>query len=270
MYRIVKVLNNNGLLTLDEANREIILLGKGIGFCKKNGERIDHIDDAKIYELVSRNNISALQMVNGIAPAYIEITARIIDEAELQFEKINHDIFLPMADHIALAVKRANEGKELPNPFHQDIMVMFPDEYKVAEKGRQIIKEISGTTISEDEAGYITLHIHAGLSDENVSEGLNTARLVKKTIGTIEFELKKTFVKNSLGYNRLVSHIRYMVARIIKDERVNIDMESYAKQSFPEAYTLAQAICEDLAQELGRHVAQEEIGLLGMHIQRVL
>jgi len=270
VYRIVKVLNNNGLLTLDEDNKEVILLGKGIGFCKKSGERLDDIKDAKIYELVSRRNISALQMVNGIAPMYIEITARIIDEAELQFEQVNHDIFLPMADHIALAVKRAQEGKELPNPFHQDIMTMFPDEYKVAERGRKIIKELSGIEISEDEAGYITLHIHAGLSNENIAESLDAAKIVAKTVEQIETALDKKFVRNSLGYNRLVSHIRYMIARIRKGEQVNLDMESYAKQSFPASYALAEKICQAMSIDLGTAIAKEEIGLLGLHIQRVL
>ena len=38
MYRIIKVLNNNAILALDqEKKREIILLGNGIGFGKQNG-----------------------------------------------------------------------------------------------------------------------------------------------------------------------------------------------------------------------------------------
>ena len=53
MYRIIKALNNNSLLALDKENREVILLGKGLGFGKKNGERLEDIQDAKLYTLVS-------------------------------------------------------------------------------------------------------------------------------------------------------------------------------------------------------------------------
>lgn len=42
MYRTIKVLNNNGILVLDEeSHKEIILLGNGVGFGRKTGERIE-------------------------------------------------------------------------------------------------------------------------------------------------------------------------------------------------------------------------------------
>ena len=43
MFRVIKPLNNNGLLALTEEGREVILLGKGIGFGKKSGERIESL-----------------------------------------------------------------------------------------------------------------------------------------------------------------------------------------------------------------------------------
>ena len=54
MYRIIKVLNNNGILVLDvESRREVILLGNGIGFGHRTGERIESTGQAKRYELVT-------------------------------------------------------------------------------------------------------------------------------------------------------------------------------------------------------------------------
>ena len=41
MYRVIKVLNNNGILVLDDANgQEQILLGNGVGFGHRMGERM--------------------------------------------------------------------------------------------------------------------------------------------------------------------------------------------------------------------------------------
>ena len=43
MYRICKVLNHNGVIALDmKDNKEYVLLGKGVGFGKKVGERLDN------------------------------------------------------------------------------------------------------------------------------------------------------------------------------------------------------------------------------------
>ena len=162
MYRIIKVLNNNGILVLDgDTGRELILLGNGIGFGHRTGERLEQVKEAKRYELVTGKS-TALQQVNSIDPVFIEAAGNIIESARKTLGDISSDILIPMADHIALAAGRAREGRELPNPFNQDIKALFDREYQAAMEGREIIREMTDISISEDEVGYITLHIHAG------------------------------------------------------------------------------------------------------------
>lgn len=269
MYRVIKVLNNNGILARnDETGKETILMGKGLGFGKQPGQRLEGISEAKRYELVS-GRYSALQQVNSIDPAYIEMTARIIDEAEKSLGPLRHDILIPMADHIALAVNRAREGCELPNPFKHDIQALFNREYQAALAGQAMIEETVGVEISADEVGYITLHIHAGLSDEKVSEALETARLVKEAVSQIGELSGLAPAADSLGYNRLVSHVRYMIARTRKGERANLDMEDYARANFPEVYAVAEEVCRNMSKQLRLPVAKEEVGFLAIHIQRI-
>ncbi|MDQ0202451.1 CAT RNA binding domain-containing protein [Pectinatus haikarae] len=81
-YRIIKALNNNSLLALDSDHHEVILIGKGLGFGRKNGERLEDTHDAKIYTLTNDGNNSALQKINSINPIFIEIAVQIISEAE--------------------------------------------------------------------------------------------------------------------------------------------------------------------------------------------
>ncbi len=271
MYRVIKVLNNNGVLAYDmESGREVIFLGNGVGFGKRNGERFAEAKGASSYAAEPRRGTeTALKAVNGMDPVYLEITGRIIDEAEQQCGKLNRDILLSLADHIALAVGRAREGKEFPNPFNQDIRAMFPQEYMAAGRGRRIIEEVTGQKLSEDETGLITLHIHAALSDDNVDESLTAARLVKTSVSMIEAGLGVKLSPDSLGYNRLVSHVRYMIFRIMRDEQVSLDLEDYAKESFPVSYSLAEEICRRLETELKKKIRREEIGFLGIHIERV-
>lgn len=118
MYRIIKVLNNNGILVLDgDTGRELILLGNGIGFGHRTGERLEQVKEAKRYELVTGKS-TALQQVNSIDPVFIEAAGNIIESARKTLGDISSDILIPMADHIALAAGRAREGRELPNPFN--------------------------------------------------------------------------------------------------------------------------------------------------------
>ncbi len=270
MYRIIKVLNNNGILVLDgDTGRELILLGNGIGFGHRTGERLEQVKEAKRYELVTGKS-TALQQVNSIDPVFIEAAGNIIESARKTLGDISSDILIPMADHIALAAGRAREGRELPNPFNQDIKALFDWEYQAAMEGREIIREMTGIVISEDEVGYITLHIHAGSSEENVAHSMDMARLVQDSIRSIEEKMGIKLAADSLGYNRLVSHLRYMIARIRKGEPVSLDMEAYARDAFPGPYQAAVDVCGDMEKRLGMSVASQEAGFLAIHIQRVI
>lgn len=272
MYRIIKVLNNNGILVYhNETGREMILLGNGVGFGRRPTEQIDQIRGAKVYSLVTRQKQqSVLKAVNGIRPEYIEAAGRIIDEAEKVFQRMNRDILLPMADHIALAAKRARENRQIPNPFTPDIRVLFAKEFAVAVKGREIIRELTGYDITDDEVGFITLHIHAGLCDEQVSVALDTTRIINEGIAMIEEAFGQKFDTDSLAYTRLMSHLYYMVARTRNGESTNADFNDFIFSNYPRTGQVAQTVCRHLGKELKKPVAKEEIGFLAIHIQRVI
>lgn len=272
MYRVIKVLNNNGVLVYhNERGREMILLGNGVGFGKKPAQQIEQISGAKIYTLVTRKKEqSVLKVVNGIKPGFIEAAGRIIEEAEKVFQEVNHEILLPMADHIALAAKRAKENRQIPNPFTPDIRVLFAREYAVAMKGRDIIKDMMGYEISDDEVGFLTLHIHAGLSDEQVSVALDTTRIINEGISMIEHAFDMKFQEDSLAYTRLMSHLYYMVARTRKGESTKVDFNDFIFANYPETGRVAEEVCEYMGRLLKKTVAKEEVGFLAIHIQRVI
>ena len=272
MYRIIKVLNNNGLLVYDErAKRELIFLGNGVGFGKRPTEKLADIKGAKVYSLVTRQkNQSVLKVVNGISPEFIEVAGRIIEEAEKVFHEVNHEILLPMADHIALAAKRARENRQMANPFTPDIRVLFSGEYSVALKGRDIIREMTGCEITDDEVGFITLHIHAGLSDEQVSVALDTTRIINEGIEMIEEAFGQKLPKDSLAYTRLLSHLYYMIARTRRGETTNVDFNDFIFTNYPKTGETARAVCRFMEKELKKPVGKEEIGFLAIHIQRVI
>lgn len=272
MYRVIKVLNNNGILVYhNETGREMILLGNGVGFGKRPTQQIDRIPGAKVYSLVTRKkDQSVLKAVNGIQPGFIEAAGQIIEEAEKVFQNMNRDILLPMADHIALAAKRAAGNRQIPNPFTPDIRVLFAREYAVALRGRDIIREMMGYEISDDEVGFITLHIHAGLSDEQVSQTLDTTRIINEGVHMIEEAFGQKFAENSLAYTRLMSHLYYMVARTRNGESTKVDFNDFIFSNYPETGKTAEEVCRFMGKALKKEVGREEIGFLAIHIQRVI
>jgi len=271
MFRVIKALNHNGVLAIDvDMNNEYILLGKGIGFGKKVNERMEASENTKIYLLQRESERgSTKEILNNIEPEILEIASEIIIEAEKKFKKVDENILCPLADHIAFALKRINNNEQISNPLTQDIKALFSEEYEVAYKAKDIIKEVKGVDINEDEIGYIALHIHSSLGNEKISQAMETAMLVRDCITSIEKNIGRTIDIDSLSYNRLMSHIKYMAARTLKGETINLDMNDYIKERFPKSFEIAEDICKKLGSELKRELKEVEVGYLAMHIERV-
>ena len=271
MFRVIKPLNHNGVLAVSvDTKKEYILLGKGIGFGKKVNERIEAPENVQIYLLQKETDRGlSKDIINNIEPEFLEIANAIIIEAEKEFEKIDKSILCPLADHIAFAVKRMLNNEKISNPLTQDIKALFPEEYEVASKGKNIIKEMENIDISDDEVGYIALHIHSALSHEKVSQAMQVAMLVRECITTIEKNIGENIDIDSLSYNRLMSHMKYMITRTLKDESIKLDMNAYIKERFPKSFMIAEDICENVEKKLKKKINEVEIGYLAMHIERV-
>jgi len=271
MFRVIKALNHNGVIAIEmDTLKEYILLGKGIGFGKKVNERMEAPENAHIYLLQKETERGpSKELINDIDPEILEIASSIITEAEKKFTKVDENILCPLADHIAFAVKRIENNEQISNPLTQDIRALFPEEYEVACKGKDIIKEIKGIDINEDEISYIAIHIHSSLGNEKVSQAMEIAMLVRACITSIEDRIGKEIDIESLSYNRLMSHIKYMAARILKGETIKLDMNDYISERFPKSFEIAEEICRKLGRELKKDFKEVEIGYLAMHIERV-
>ena len=271
MFRVKKALNHNTVIGIGmDDNQEYLLIGKGIGFGRKISERIEAPEGCAIYSLHEQTQRGpAAELVKGIDPVCLEIAEQILKESEKVFGKIDWTILFPMADHIAFAVKRIRNQEQISNPLTGDIRALFHMEYKTAQRICPVLKERLGVEIDEHEIGYIALHIHSAIEDENVALSMQIARTDRECIQLVEKETGLTIDVMSLSYNRLMNHVRYMVARAVKGEKLKLDMNDYMSEKFPDAFRLASVVCGHLEKYLKKTLDDVEIGYLAMHIQRV-
>ena len=276
MYRVRKALNHNTLIAISmENNQEYLLIGKGIGFGKKVSERFEIPEniECSVYSLHEQTERGkAMELIKGIEPVYLEIAGKVLAKSEEVFGKIDKRILFPMADHIAFAVQRIRANEQISNPLTDDIRALFHMEYKTAECVKDILWEMLQVEIDEHEIGYIALHIHSAIEDENVALSMQIAMAVRECIRMIEEETGQTIDVMSLSYNRLMNHIRYMVARSIKGEKLKLNMNDYMSVKFPKSFWMATEVCKQLEKQLHRNspLDEVEIGYLAMHIERVL
>ncbi len=271
-YRITKILNHNSFMGIESKNdQECLIMGKGVAFGKKVGQIVSVTGDARVYslkELTDRGE--AKEIIKSVSPLCLELANEVLDQAEEEFGKVDRSILFTMADHLDFAVRRIQNGEQISNPLTDDIRIMFYKEYKVAGCIRDLLKEKLGIRIDEHEIGYIALHVHAAIVDENVSQAMEIARTVRECICMVEEETGKSIDVMSLSYNRLMNHVRYMVARAIHGEKLKMSLNDYMYVKFPGPYMTAEKICRKMEKSLKLPIPDIEIGYLAMHLERMM
>lgn len=271
-YRITKILNHNSFMGIESKNdQECLIMGKGVAFGKKVGQTVSVTGDARVYslkELTDRGE--AKDIIKSVSPLCLELANEVLDRAEEEFGKVDRSILFTMADHLDFAVRRIQNGEQISNPLTDDIRIMFYKEYKVAGCIRDLLKEKLGIRIDEHEIGYIALHVHAAIVDENVSQAMEIARTVRECICMVEEETGKSIDVMSLSYNRLMNHVRYMVARAIHGEKLKMSLNDYMSVKFPGPYMTAEKICRKMEKSLKLPIPDIEIGYLAMHLERMM
>lgn len=271
-YRITKILNHNSFMGIESKNdQECLIMGKGVAFGKKVGQTVSVTGDARVYslkELTDRGE--AKDIIKSVSPLCLELANEVLNQAEKEFGKVDRSILFTMADHLDFAVRRIQNGEQISNPLTDDIRIMFYKEYKVAGCIRDLLKEKLGIRIDEHEIGYIALHVHAAIVDENVSQAMEIARTVRECICMVEEETGKSIDVMSLSYNRLMNHVRYMVARAIHGEKLKMSLNDYMSVKFPGPYMTAEKICRKMEKSLKLPIPDIEIGYLAMHLERMM
>jgi transcriptional antiterminator len=274
-YIVKKVFNNNVVLAATNDNRddEFILLGKGIGFAKENGEVIDPAEteiDKEFVPVKGEKKEAYQQLLNKVDEKVIGLTEEIIAMVSANLEEnLNEHIHIGLADHIAFSLKRIKDGMDLTNPFLAETKTLYNEEYELAQEAVKMIEDRFSVSIPDSEAGFITLHIHGARENSGVSKTLKYTSLIQKMVSQIETKLGHELSYESLNYARLVNHLRFALERIEKNEVNDNPLLDNIKNNFPEECKMASGLAKMIEEKLGFDVPEDEIGYLAMHLQRL-
>jgi len=85
---IYKSINNNIVSAFDDVGREVVVVGKGIGFKAREGEKIPHEKITKVFVMSSQDNLNRLKdLFLQIGNEHIEITDEILTYAKTWLSK---------------------------------------------------------------------------------------------------------------------------------------------------------------------------------------
>lgn len=271
-YQIIKIFNNNVVLVLDiESQQEAVFYAKGIGFGKKENQVMSIDQDMVDKSFISYNEEFKevyINLLQGINHEIFEYCIDYINVAEQQLGSLNPRIRLVLTDHIVFAIERIQNHQDIVNPFIDEIKILYPEEYAVAELSQEFVFKPLKVKISEDEIGFIAMHLYAAKKNIEVKESVKTMRLVNELIEIIEKELGQK-IHRGFDYSRLIYHLRSTVERGIENKMIKNPMLKVLKKELKESYDIAQHCAKYLAEKGQVHLVDDEIGYMAIHINRI-
>lgn len=272
-YLVSKVLNNNVILAIDNKTRqELILVGKGIGFGKKEGKKISLSNkeiEKSFIAYDEKTKKEYFQLINQLDGNVMGVSEEIIAIAEKHLGQLNSHIHIALTDHIGFAIDRIKMGLEMNNPFLYEIRALYPEEFQMGLMAAEIIEDRLSVTISESEVGFITLHLHSARQNKRVTETMKDTRFLKETIDLIQKELSVSIDNTDLMYTRLINHLRVTINRLEEKKYIENLLLNNIKQQFKESYRIAQKIGEYIKEKKHINVTEDELGYLALHIERI-
>lgn len=273
-YIIKKIFNNNVILAGEiSSKRELIFIGRGIGFSRKNGEQILKSDlkiDKEFAPVKGDKRANYIQLLEEVDSKVIGITEEIIAMASEELnEELNQHIRIGLADHIAFSLKRIKDGIEVANPFLAETRTLYNEEYNVAEKAVKMIADRFGLDIPESEVGFITLHLHGARNERGVSKTLKNTSLIKELVIEVENVLGEKLPYESLNYARLVNHLRFALERIETEASNPNPLLENIKENFDFSFKLAKKLAKIIEEKFDYQVPESEKGYLALHLHRL-
>lgn len=268
-YMVKKVLNNNVVIA-EKNNKQFVLVGKAIGFNTHKGSKIskDRIENIFVKQEEGEHNFN--RVLQDIDSEIVGISEEIISLCEKELdEKLSEAIHVSLTDHINFAINRIEQGVKIENPFMLELAALYPREYRLAEKALYMINTRLSVNLPEDETGFICMHIRAAVSKEKVSSELAYTKKIGEVMDLLSKLLKKKFDKNSIEYIRTITHINFMLQRVIKKIPIkNYLLDSIKKEMYNE-YDLAIKIALKIENLFSVKIPEDEIGYIALHLRRL-
>ena len=271
---IEKVINNNIISAYEKSGAEVIVMGRGIGFKKKQGEVVPADQISKIFRIKSRTLTEQFKELLANMPLErVRISDEIISHAKDHLKlKLNQSIYVTLTDHINFAIERVSQGIEPQNALLWEIKRFYPQEFQLGIYALELIHDRLGILLPEDEAGFIALHFVNAEYGTDIRDAVKFPDQMQAIVDIVERDLGILLDESSLHYERFVTHIKFLIQRIYRKELLSSEdreLSLLMQRKYPREYECSVKVAEYIMQATGSRLSEEEIMYLSVHIRRV-
>ncbi len=271
---IKRVYNNNVVLGHEPDGTEVVLLGVGLGFQRKPGDRVDPTGSQRF---VAGKPYKASQVADLLSDATLDearVAQRIVGLAEQALElKVSQGLLLAVLDHLAFAVRRAAQGVTVDFPLRWEVAQIFPAEAAVGRRAMALVRNELRVELQDDEWVAFALHfINHRWSGGDLSTTISMTETITRTFQVLEHEWGRPIDQNSMSSARFVTHMRYLFVRALEDRQLargTVDVMAAVRAKYPEAADAAVTIARLIQDAVKRELTPEEVSYLALHTSRL-
>ncbi|TSB44766.1 glucose PTS transporter transcription antiterminator GlcT [Alkalicoccobacillus porphyridii] len=273
MLVVRKVLNNNVLVAAHPDYDEVVLIGKGLGFGKMPGDEVGREQAEKFFVLKEESEQKQYRhLMQYIDETFLSVMNDVMEMIEDKLHtRLYEHIHVALTDHLFYAIKRIKQGQGITNPFLKETELAYPKEFKVASDIREYLFEKLNVRLPDSEIGFITLHIHSGISNRSLQDVNAHTRLIAQLVEIIEERLQITVDRSEINYLRLVRHLHFAIERVETEQFLDPmeALKDVLQKEYPVCYTLSWNLIKVMQQSLKKQIPEGEAVYLTLHLQRL-
>ena len=186
--KIDKIINNNIVSAIEADGKEVVIMGRGLGFGMKPGKEIPEGKIEKVFRLDSQNSTDKIkELLANLPLEHIQASTEIINYAKSVLNRrLNQSIYITLTDHINFAIERFKERMVFTNPLLNEIKTFYKEEYLVGEYAVALIERRIGIKLPVDEAGFIALHIVNAEYNTVMRDTIDITNLIQNVVKIVK------------------------------------------------------------------------------------
>ncbi|MGN1277693.1 MAG: PRD domain-containing protein [Floccifex sp.] len=268
--KVIRNINNNVAVCLDDNNHELIAFGKGIGFKKAPYEISLSQIDRTYYNLDSHY----ISLLNEIPEEVLDVSLEIVKKGSSYLNTDLSRVFLfSLSDHINFAIQNWKKGLILSNPMTNEIRHLYEKEILLGKWAVKYIDKRLHVRLPVSEEANIAMHfINAKQEARKDDDRDEFEHFVDDITDIVESEMDIIVDRSSFSYSRFVTHLKYLLKRTsqmalpLSD---NIKMYEDVNRKYPELRIVIEKIKQYIMSELNIEPSKEELLYLMIHINRL-
>ncbi len=274
--KIHRVINNNIVVILDKRGNERIITGRGIGFRKHGGDEVDEKKIEQEFSLSAVGKVGRLEeLLREIPLEVIDAAMQIMEEASRTFEKdLNDGAVISLSDHIYTAIERDKQKIPVKNVLLWETKKFYPEEFRLGKRALEIIKEKTGVMLSEDEAGFIAIHLVNAQLEEGAGDVNGLTKIMQEILNIVKYSARVAFDEESVYYCRFITHLKFFAQRLLTrttyEGEDSTELLNIVKKQYKQAWESVKKVEEFLVKKYDYPLSEEEKLYLTIHIARII